>query len=53
MGPHQSKAFGLLQTKPEKVFLRTNPKPIETSTTFPHQLMNGQNSWSTHLADDH
>ena len=31
-------------TKPEKVFQRTNPRPIETTTTFPESLINSDNS---------
>ena len=32
--------------------MRSNPRPVETSTTFPHQLMNGPNTWGTYLPDD-
>jgi hypothetical protein len=36
----------------EKVFLRTTPKPIETSQTFPDSIMNGQNKYETFLDKD-
>ena len=39
-------------TKPEKVFQRTNPKPIETTTTFPESLINSDNSFDMFLGQD-
>ena len=38
-----SKASGLVIQ--ERVFLRTNPKPLETSTTFPDSLINSENNF--------
>lgn len=39
-------------TKPERVFVRSNPKPMETSTTFPEQLINSNNSYDLFLDRD-
>ena len=39
-------------TKPERVFLRSNPKPIETSTTFPEQLLGSNNTYDLFLQRD-
>mmetsp|Transcript_36536 Transcript_36536/g.56096 ORF Transcript_36536/g.56096 Transcript_36536/m.56096 type:complete len:87 (-) Transcript_36536:18-278(-) len=39
----------LSQMKQERVFLRTSPKPIETSTTFPDSLINSENSFELFL----
>lgn len=47
---NDQKVKGLLP--PEKVFLRTSPKPIETSQTFPDSIMNGQNKFDTFLDKD-
>lgn len=47
---HGKKIEGV--TKPERVFLRSNPKPIETSTTFPEQLIGSYNSFDMYLKHD-
>jgi len=39
-------------TKLEKVFISTNPKPLETNTTFPEQLLNSENNINLFLKDD-
>lgn len=39
-------------TKPERVFLRSNPKPIETTTTFPEQLIGSNNNYDLFLGRD-
>jgi hypothetical protein len=39
-------------TKPERVFQLTNPRPIETSTTFPDSLINSENNFATFLDRD-
>ena len=39
-------------TKAERVFLRSNPKPIETTTVFPEQLINSNNSYDLFLERD-
>ena len=39
-------------TRPERVFQRSNPKPLETTTTFPDSLINSENNFDTFLAKD-
>lgn len=39
-------------TKPERVFLRSNPKPLETTTTFPEQLIGSNNNFDLFLDAD-
>ena len=41
-----------LETQPEKVFIRSNPKPIETNMNFPDRILNSYNQWSTFLVKD-
>ena len=36
----------------ERVFQRSNPKPIEMTTTFPEQLINSDNSYDLFLKHD-
>ena len=38
--------------KQERVFLRSSPKPIETSTTFPDSLINSENCFDMFLSRD-
>ena len=33
----------------DKVFAFTNPKPLETTSTFPRSFMNSKNNFSTFL----
>lgn len=39
-------------TRQERVFLRSNPKPLETTTTFPEQLINSNNTFDLFLSAD-
>ena len=39
-------------TKPERVFQRSNPKPLETTTTFPDSLINSENNFDMFLDRD-
>ena len=39
-------------TKQERVFQLSNPKPIETTTTFPDSLLNSENKFETFLSKD-
>ena len=39
-------------TKPERVFQRSNPKPLETTTTFPDSLINSENNFDLFLDRD-
>jgi hypothetical protein len=47
-----NKLFDLLPTKAEKVFIRSNPKPLEMQTTFGKDMVNFNNTWATHLPED-
>ena len=50
--PEQILSADSLMPAQERVFIRTSPRPIETTTTFPYHLINSENTFDTFLDKD-